>query len=64
MIATGHRRFERILGIQAQPGDAAVAGFKLHQHLRKPVIAGRAAHQADVRSFFEYPFAFLLGHAA
>ena len=35
IVAAGHRRLEGVLGIEAQAGDAAVAGFELHQHLRE-----------------------------
>jgi len=64
IVAAGHGRFESVLSIEAQSGDAAVAGFELHQHLRKLVVAGRTAHQADVGRLFEDLFAFLLGDAA
>jgi len=33
VVAARERRVERLIGIEAQPGDAAGAGFELHQHL-------------------------------
>ncbi len=64
IVAARERRVERLFGIEAQPGDAAVAGFELHQHLAEPRVAGRSANQADVRRALEDFLAFLLRHAA
>ncbi len=64
IVAPGERRFERLIVIQAQAGDAAVSGFQLHQHFRQPGVAGRSGNQADVRRALEDAFAFLLRHAA
>ena len=60
IVAAGERRFKRQVGIQAQAGDATVAGFQLHQQSRQLVVAGRAANQTDVRRFLENLLAFLL----
>ena len=64
IVAAGQRRIERIFGIEAQAGDAAVAGLELDEKIGQLVVAGRSAHQADVRSFFENLFAFLLRDAS
>ena len=64
IIAAGKRRVEGRVRIEAEAGDAAVAGFELDQKLRQAVIAGGAADQADVRRFFEDFLAFLLGYAS
>src|SRR5690242_4921924 len=64
IIAAGERGFESFVGIENQAGDAAVAGFELHQHLGKLRIAGRAGDQAHMRGALEDPLTFLLGHAA
>ena len=50
--------------IEAQAGDAPVAGLQLHQHFGQLRVAGRAGHQADVRRALEDLLAFLLRHAA
>jgi hypothetical protein len=64
VVAAGERGVERLFGIEAQPGDAAGAGFKLHQHLAEARVAGRSANQADMRRALENLLAFLLRHAA
>ena len=64
VIAARERRIEGLFGIQAEPGDAPVAGFELHQHFAEARVAGRAGHQADMRRPFENLLAFLLRHAA
>jgi hypothetical protein len=64
IVAAGERRLESVFGIQAQAGDAAIAGFELHQHLGQLGVAGRSGHQADVRRAFEDALAFLLRHAS
>src|SRR5215471_11933073 len=62
IIAPGHWRVERFVRIQAQSGDALVAGFKLHQQFRQLVVARRPAHHAHMRSLLENLLAFLLGN--
>ncbi len=64
IVAAGERGVEGLFGVEAQTGDAAVAGFELHQHLAEAGIAGRPGHQADVRGAFEDLLPLLLGHAA
>ena len=64
IVAAGERRVEGFFGIQAEAGDAAIAGLELHQHLRQPGVTGGARHQADVRRALEYLFALLLRHAS
>ena len=64
VVAAREGRIEGIGVVEAQPGDAAVAGLQLHQHLRQLGVARRTSHQADVRRLLENLFAFLLRHAA
>ena len=63
IVAPREGRFERLIVVQAQAGDAAVSAFQLHQHLRQLGIAGRSRYQADVRGALENALAFLLRHA-
>ena len=62
IIAGGERSIEGFFGIERESGDAAVAGFELHQHLAEPRVAGRTGYQRDIRRPLENLFAFLLGH--
>src|SRR5207253_3645420 len=64
IIAGGERSIEGFFGIERESGDAAVAGFELHQHLAEPRVAGRTGYQRDIRRPLENLFAFLLGHTA
>ncbi len=64
IVAAREGSFESFFGVEAQAGDAAVARFELHQHLRELGVAGRSGHQADVRGALEDALAFLLRDAA
>src|SRR5215471_6364145 len=57
------RSLKRVFGIQTQASDTTIAGFELHQQLRKLGITCRAADQAYMRRLFEDPLALLLRHA-
>ena len=64
IVAAGVRSFESLIAIEAEAGDALIAGFELHQHFRQAGIAGGAGDHAYVRRAVEDLFAFLLRHAA
>ena len=64
IVAARERRIESLVGIEAQAGDAPVAGFELHQHLAAAWYSWPTRHQADVRRALEDLLAFLLRHAA
>ena len=64
IVAARERSIEGFGGIEAEAGDALVAGFELHQHFRQPGVAGGPGDQADVRRPIEDLLAFLLGDAA
>ena len=64
IVAARERRVEGFVGIEAEAGDALVAGFELHQHFGQFRVARRTRHQAHMRRALEDFLAFLLGHAA
>ena len=63
IVATGELGLEAILRVETQPLYPAVSGLDLRQQIRQLRIAGRTAHQADLRRPLEKAIAFLLRHA-
>ena len=63
IIAARERRVESFVRFQTQARHPAISGLDPHQHFTQLVIAGRSAHQADVRRPVENLFALLLRHA-
>ena len=64
IVAASEGSVEGQVGIEAEAGDAPVAGFELYQHFGKPGIAGGTCDQTDVGGTVEDLLAFLLGDAA
>ena len=64
IVAAREGRVEGLIGIEAEAGDALVAGFELHQHLGQLRVAGGTGDQAHMRRALEDFLALLLGHAA
>src|SRR5687767_10892490 len=64
IVPPRHRRLERVLRIETQPGDALVPCLDLNQQLPELVIARRPTYQTDVRRAVEDLLAFLLRYTA
>ena len=64
IAASGKFRLECLIGLTViQAGDALVARFQLHQHLRQFSIGSGSGDQRYIRSPLEDLFAFLLRYA-
>lgn len=63
VVAPGERRFEGVLGIEAQPGDAAFARLDARHQFTQAAVARRARHERNMGGAVEDLLAFLLRHA-
>ena len=65
IAARGELRLKGLVGLAVvQAGDALLACFETHQHLRQVAIGGRPGDQRNIGRAVENLFALLLRHAA